>query len=336
MTGIYVAGEVNSIAQGQYSERAVLEVKLIVDGIYRTIRAPANCRSFVHPTGGMRVTRQDIDVFEFPTNSVERLFFHIPYSCGLTDARISFASSTYVTVYSIAEKPELSITERRAIPTEEDTSKNSTVVLMARRVDTDTYATNANSSGDLIRGLQSGMSADQQYLQSISTFELPVKLEDLPSVVRDRLATLNEPIFVDEESRKLLVPLFRQLPSSFQNYPADLGHWQRQVPAVFSAERKEFNVDLLSATRGKRVYYLVPKIRDCGLINAPCRTYEYSFRIGRMVSEFPRPIYGPARRSFLVPVNMGVTYRTRASDRTVAPNPTAETDARKTGARGSP
>jgi hypothetical protein len=265
----------------------------------------------------MRVTRQDVDVFESATNNGERQFFHIPYGCGLADAKVSLTSASYVSQYVVAKTPELLIRERRAIPAEDPRSQGASVILLSRNVAREGAATNVEPSTDLIRGLQSGMSADQRYLQSVSIFELLVTPDELPHAVRDRVAGASAPLVLDDETRKLLVPLLRQLPSSYY-VAGDVRHWQSQMSAGYSSEYKEFVVNPITAKRGERAYYFVPKARECGLSKAPCRTYEYSYRLRNVVSDRPQLIYDPTYRILYVPVHMGVTYRSKVGggDRT--------------------
>lgn len=116
MTAGYVVGSVDSAFKGQYQQSAMLNLGLRIDGILYSLHAPVGCRSFVHPIGGMRVTRDSGGLFEFKLQNGGLAYLQIPYSCAESNAEIGFTVSNLVSLYRVAQTPSVTVTRDWAVP----------------------------------------------------------------------------------------------------------------------------------------------------------------------------------------------------------------------------
>ena len=280
MTGIYAAGEVNSIVQGRYRGTAVLELSLDIEGVRYDVRAPAGCRSFVHPTGGMRVTRTEGEIFEMTMPDGNAMYVRIPYSCGVGDASVSLPSSDFIRVYRVVSEPTFHLVADWPMPSDNPLAKEAPAKLISARVDVGSTRTTARITDRLRTGSTSQPMADTTNIAAVYAWQIPLKSPYVDAALASALASETNPVALTGDLVKPLLSRLnreRVLPGSYQTrYPEDAGALLKQVPFTYDVSSNNF--DIARHLAGKRVYYPVAPPRLCAK-PVDCRSTDHSTTI---------------------------------------------------------
>lgn len=134
-TAIYVAGSVASVGHPTYSQTGVADITLRVNGSEVHARAPVGCRSFFHPTAGMRVTRDSGERFILSTRADQLELLEFSYSCSEFDAKIAISPTVLVYLYRAQRLPNPLITRESAVPIGHPAAKDAQVVLVEAKLD---------------------------------------------------------------------------------------------------------------------------------------------------------------------------------------------------------
>lgn len=308
MTTVQVGGEIHSTLAGKYSEQAVLEVRLIIDGVTHAVRAPAECRSFVHSIGGMRVTRSADNLFEVPLSTGEIIFIRIPYQCALKDAEISLAESGFVRIYRVVREPSLHIVSEWAVPEDNSMSEVAPIKLVHSQVDRNNKTTNAQPT----KRLGGAYSSEQpkMVLTSVYAWQIPLDSNVVGSELATNLRKVSSPRILDvAEARPLTTNIHkgRLLPFSFETYPTHMQAILTQVPFSYVPEDNTFVAD--PSRTGKRIYYQAPPPKLCGK-KPNCRLRDYSVRVGTLTTDEDKflMIYDPFRKVLYWRFDEAISY----------------------------
>jgi hypothetical protein len=300
MTTAYLAGSAANAFQNTFEQNAVLQIDLVIKNKPYRLNAPIGCRSFIHPIGGMRVTRNTGELFEFHIQEAEYAYFRISYGCAEDNAEIYFDSNALIQLYRVERSPVIRIVQDWAIPHSHAEASKAAVLLVSSRVVPPNTSINVKrietirksliSSGviavdDVLLSINSPTIAldgpyidptDIDYLSSLTT------VQPIPNAVAGRIV---EKLRLSGKQASGVIPLTK-----------DLASFLEEISFDFDQPSSAFIPGL--ATKGQRVYFPLPR-DTCASDNETCRLVRARVKFGTTMlpaTSFPIVI-DPATRS---------------------------------------
>ncbi|HEX6018118.1 MAG TPA: hypothetical protein VFZ28_08450 [Burkholderiaceae bacterium] len=303
LSGCSVAARLASLGYPSYHTRAVLELKLRIDGSEEQVRALIGCRSFFLATAGSQVTRDDGHLFVFARPSGEVALLNFNYSCATADAAIGSAPHSPAHLYRAQSTASgMQVTRDEVLPaTHADASVAHAVVLSAlATMDTADPRTNAKTVADL----ESAVNA------------IARRRDHRFWVAMDALAiTLDSPFVTAEDARSLsAMPLagrvssdtHRRIGSRIPSEVRDAARNGRSVDSSLSNVAFAFDDRIGGFRPGQRnsrrsTYFDVP-FQKCPQAGNPCWARQTKVRLGEQDIPIERVtmVFDPAARTLYV------------------------------------
>ena len=296
MTAVYVAGSVSNLSKAQYQQTAVLDIRLTIDGTSYRLRAPVGCRSFVHPVGGVRVTRSSGELFEFVLDNGDHAYLRVSYACAEDDAEIRFGGSSIASVYRVKKTPALFVIQDWAVPKAQLGIWQASVVINESYLDSVNNSTNVVVVESLLTALKQRQVGDKN-LMLMALFSPRISLDGgyVDASDAQELQKFLEPQPVPPLMRKRIVDrLNKSGYGSPQVAAAELAFRRDETPFELVGSEGIFRP--LREIAGRRMYYPLP------VDNCPesiwCRVSKTKLRVGALTiptNDFSM-IYDPSER----------------------------------------